>query len=60
MAKISAFPNGPYSLEGAELRRQSGKSLPSEKKVALCRCGGSNNKPFCDGSHWDANFRDPA
>ena len=37
MAKISAFPNGPYSLEGAELRRQSGKSLPSEKKVALCR-----------------------
>jgi len=57
MAKISAFPNGPYSLEGAELRRQSGQKLSSEK-AALCRCGGSKNKPFCDGTHSKIGFSD--
>ena len=58
MAKISAFPNGPYSLEGAELRRQSGEKLTFEKKAALCRCGGSKNKPFCDGTHSKIGFSD--
>lgn len=65
MAKIAGLPNGPYSLEGGELRRASGKLLSSEKKVALCRCGGSKSKPFCDGTHAkigfsDANLADPA
>ena len=58
MARISAFPNGPYSLEGAALGRQSGEALPAEKKVALCRCGGSKNKPFCDGTHSKIGFSD--
>ena len=26
--------------------------------VVLCRCGGSNNKPFCDGTHWHINYKD--
>ena len=65
MARISPGANGPYALEGAELRRQSGEKLPADKKVYLCRCGGSQNKPFCDGTHKkigfsDANLADPA
>ena len=65
MAKIVALPNGPYSLEGGALRRASGQKLSSGKNVALCRCGGSKNKPFCDGTHAkigfsDRNLADPA
>ena len=58
MARISGNPNGPLSLEGeAELRRPSGPNL-SKQKVALCRCGGSKNKPFCDGTHAKIGFSD--
>lgn len=65
--KIARLPNGPYYLLNdpdpspvPNLRRASGEDCATARGVALCRCGGSNNKPFCDGSHWDANFRDPA
>src|SRR4029077_2023096 len=42
-----------------------GRKLPAEGKAALCRCGGSSNKPFWDGTHAkvgfsDANLADPA
>jgi len=30
----------------------------SEEHYTLCRCGGSKNKPFCDGTHWYIKFRD--
>ena len=32
----------------------------SREHYTLCRCGQSKNKPFCDGAHWNAGFRDPA
>ncbi len=55
--------NGPILVEGpATVLDAAGNAfqIPPEKPaVALCRCGQSKNKPFCDGSHWDANFRDP-
>jgi CDGSH-type Zn-finger protein len=56
--KIACLPNGPYLLENAELRRASGEAWPPGKGVALCRCGGSQNKPFCDGTHGRKGFRD--
>jgi CDGSH-type Zn-finger protein len=65
-SKITCVPNGPYSLlgEGAEVRRSSGERLAAGAKASLCRCGGSKNKPFCDGTHRtngfsDANTADP-
>jgi len=46
IVKIKALPNGPYLAESKE-----------KGKVALCRCGQSKNKPYCDGSHTQANFK---
>jgi CDGSH-type Zn-finger protein len=56
--KITCLPNGPYLLENAPLQRASGATLPSGKGAALCRCGGSQSKPFCDGTHGRNGFRD--
>ncbi|TNF74482.1 MAG: hypothetical protein EP299_07150 [Acidobacteria bacterium] len=51
--------NGPVYLEGdLELRMPDG-SVQKETRVALCRCGASNNKPFCDNSHIEIGFEDP-
>ena len=64
--KITCAPNGPYLVTEVEaLRRASGEVYPGAKSVALCRCGGSSNKPFCDGTHRkngfiDQNLADPA
>src|SRR5438128_975495 len=64
--RLAAMPNGPYYLindpqpvEVPNLLRQSGKTCANVRGVALCRCGGSKKKPFCDGSQWAVGFRDP-
>jgi len=57
--KITARPNGPYIVEGdIELVDPTGVRVPTEgkAKVALCRCGGSTTKPFCDGTHSKLGF----
>jgi CDGSH-type Zn-finger protein len=60
MVRIKANENGPYVIEidsGAfEVERDSGKETINKKAIALCRCGGSNNKPFCDGTHKKIGF----
>lgn len=63
--KIACLPNGPYYLlhdmEASpvpNLRRASGEACASTRGVALCRCGGSKNKPFCDGTHGTIGFSD--
>ena len=50
---IACLPNGPYSLPAPTpaVRRANGDACATERGVALCRCGGSKNKPFCDGTH---------
>jgi CDGSH-type Zn-finger protein len=63
--RIACLPNGPYYLLNdmeaapvANLRRASGEACATVRGVALCRCGGSANKPFCDGTHGRNGFRD--
>ncbi len=51
--------NGPYHVTGAVTLDDSSRNTDGiPEKYALCRCGESKNKPFCDGSHWDAKFID--
>ena len=58
MVTVSA--NGPYEITGGiELMGMKQGAGASSEHYTLCRCGASKNKPFCDGSHWDAGFRDP-
>ena len=62
---IACLPNGPYYLLHdltpavvPNLQNAKGESLSSVRGVALCRCGGSKNKPFCDGTHGTNGFSD--
>jgi CDGSH-type Zn-finger protein len=49
---IECKPDGPYLVNGLlDLRSSNGQSIATQPVVALCRCGGSSNKPFCDGTH---------
>lgn len=55
--RISCAPNGPLLLEGPmELVSAAGETIAAGRKGALCRCGASANKPFCDGSHVAIGF----
>ncbi len=58
VATLKAQKNGPLLLVGAVPIDTGGESLELRKTMALCRCGASKNKPFCDGSHNDINFDD--
>jgi len=51
--EIVLCPNGPLLVRGDfEIRDSRGNSVPPRRgTVALCRCGGSGIKPFCDGTH---------
>ena len=54
---IKIRENGPYLVEGDfTLVDANGNPVPVQKK-ALCRCGGSTNKPFCDGQHSKIGFQ---
>jgi CDGSH-type Zn-finger protein len=61
---ILLLPNGPYYLLNdmepkvvENLQNSEGQPLSTLRGVALCRCGASNNKPFCDGMHITINFK---
>ncbi len=55
--KVMQRMNGPYLLQGNfEIRSVNGESVFQGTKAALCRCGGSTNKPFCDGTHRTIGF----
>lgn len=55
--RIELTENGPYLVEGlTSLSNSKGEKLETKEKIWLCRCGGSNNKPFCDGTHKKNGF----
>jgi len=57
---ITPIVDGPYRVRGAvEVVGADGRCYERRERQTLCRCGHSRNKPFCDGSHWYAGFRDP-
>jgi CDGSH-type Zn-finger protein len=71
IANITILPKGPYEVcgnlpirqekmtvgeHGGSAEREKGKDYPHEEITHLCRCGHSQNKPFCDGTHAKIGF----
>jgi CDGSH-type Zn-finger protein/uncharacterized Fe-S cluster protein YjdI len=58
---VELRPNGPLFVRGkVRIEDASGHLVREDTRVALCRCGGSGNKPFCDGTHREIGFRSGA
>src|SRR5260370_18537911 len=60
MATIKVMQNGPYLVQGDDVTAVdwNGATYPIPKRpFALCRCGGSTTKPFCDGPHSRRRFQ---
>lgn len=55
---LKAQKNGPMLVQGAyQIYSVTAQPVSSKKNIALCRCGGSSNKPFCDGTHKEIDFK---
>jgi CDGSH-type Zn-finger protein len=57
--EINVFDNGPLLVKGQVKPLDSednSYNLEGKESIALCRCGASANKPFCDGAHKAADF----
>lgn len=56
--ELRASENGPLLISGSvRVLDADGELLYEGERAALCRCGGSSNKPFCDGTHKKNGFR---
>ena len=59
MSEVNITPSedGPYIVTGpVRITDVDGREIPHDEQIALCRCGGSGNKPFCDGTHLTNDF----
>ena len=54
--EIEVVPNGPFLVKGGCTLVREGQSEVQGGMTALCRCGASSNKPFCDGTHKKIDF----
>jgi CDGSH-type Zn-finger protein len=61
-ATITPYPDGPYLIRGDfAVTDQEGNELQLERRtIALCRCGKSRMRPFCDGTHKLIGFEAPS
>jgi len=56
---IDIYPDGPLGIKGGLKELDAaGEQLHLQSQMALCRCGASKNKPFCDGAHTAIGFTD--
>lgn len=57
--QIGVMDDGPLYVQGGiPVESGDGETYEVRNRLTLCRCGASANKPFCDGAHADAGFRD--
>jgi len=55
--KVDIMKNGPAIVQGTtEITHADGTKEVKENRMAICRCGASSNKPFCDGQHGKVGF----
>lgn len=57
-ARVSVEPNGPYRVQHIECDADDWAAGQDPSKYVLCRCGLSKNKPFCDGTHFEDDWKD--
>jgi CDGSH-type Zn-finger protein len=58
ITEFTVIDNGPLAINGNfKLVNSEGREISSEREIYLCRCGGSDNKPFCDGNHKKNGFK---
>ena len=56
--KVEVMENGPLLVYGTlKITDKDGKESIKNKTTAFCRCGDSNNKPYCDGAHVKTGFK---
>ncbi len=56
--KIEVLENGPLLVYGTlHITNAKGETEKKNKTTAFCRCGASQNKPYCDGAHREAEFK---
>ena len=57
--QVQIIDDGPLYLQGGiTVESAEGERYEVRNRVALCRCGASANKPYCDGAHSEAGFAD--
>ena len=54
--RIQIRNNGPYLVTGVKVYDQNGNLVETPESFAMCRCGQSSKKPFCDGTHRACGF----
>jgi CDGSH-type Zn-finger protein len=54
--RIQVRNNGPYLVTGVKVYDQNGNLVETPESFAMCRCGQSSKKPFCDGTHRACGF----
>jgi uncharacterized Fe-S cluster protein YjdI len=58
VVRVKLMKDGPLLFDAVvRVRAEDGTELERSGKVSLCRCGGTANQPFCDGSHKRVGFR---